>query len=96
MSTTGSGAVRPSSVAEALEALRAAQKPPHGTPAYSRFINRPFGRQLAARLCVAGLTPNQVSGLSALCSFAAIILIATCAPALWRGLVAVSYTHLDV
>lgn len=86
MVTSDSGAARPSSVAEALTALRAAQKPPHGTPAYSRFVNRPLGRQLAARLTVAGLTPNQVSGLSALCSFSAIALVATCAPALWLGI----------
>jgi phosphatidylglycerophosphate synthase len=52
--------------------LSRAQKPAFGTPAYSRFVNRPAGRWLAAAACAAGLSPNQVSALSALCSFGAI------------------------
>lgn len=67
-------------VPAALAALRAAQKPPHGTPAYSRFVNRPLGRRLAAQAVSLGLTPNAVSGLSALCSFAAIGLVVTVRP----------------
>lgn len=72
--------------ATAREALRAAQKPPHGTPAYSRFVNRPLGRQLAAHAAAAGLTPNQVSALSALCSFSAIAVIGLVVPHRWVGL----------
>lgn len=78
---------RPVDVAAALVALRSAQKPPHGTPAYSRFVNRPVGRQLAARAAVAGLTPNQISGISAVCSLTGILLIATTRPQWWTGIV---------
>ncbi len=67
---------------EALAALRSAQKDPHGTPAYSRFVNRPVGRVLAAGSFVAGLTPNQVSLVSAVCSVTAIGLLAAL-PASW-------------
>ncbi len=69
----------------ARAALRAAQKPPHGTAAYSRFVNRPLGRILASYATSLGLTPNQVSGLSALCSFAAIGIILAVQPHLWVG-----------
>jgi phosphatidylglycerophosphate synthase len=62
-------------VPAALDALRSAQKPPHNTPAYSRFVNRPLGRQLAARAVRIGLTPNSVSALSAACSLAAVALL---------------------
>lgn len=62
-------------VPAALSALREAQKPPQGTPAYSRFVNRPFGRQLAARAVRYGLRPNAVSGLSALCTMTAVVLL---------------------
>lgn len=64
-------------VPAALTALREAQKPPQGTPAYSRFVNRPLGRQLAARAVSLGLTPNAVSGSSALCSLGAVVLLLT-------------------
>lgn len=71
---------------QARAALRAAQKPPHGTAAYSRFVNRPLGRLLAAYAASAGLTPNQVSGISALCSFTAIGVLALVSPVWWVGL----------
>ena len=58
--------------AVALRELRRAQKPPHGTPAYSRFVNRPAGRLLAAAAFTAGLTPNQVSTISAVFTFSGI------------------------
>lgn len=72
---------------EALAQLSGAQKPPYGTPAYSRFVNRPLGRRLAAQACVTGLTPNQVSGLSALCTFSAIALVAMVSPSVLVSLV---------
>lgn len=65
--------------------LARAQKPPHGTGAYSRFVNRPLGRRLAARAYVLGLTPNQVTGISAVCSFAAIALLALGPSSWWLG-----------
>jgi phosphatidylglycerophosphate synthase len=63
-------------VRSALEQLRSAQKPSQGTPAYSRFVNRPIGRYLAAVAFTSGLSPNQVSLLSATSTAAAITLLA--------------------
>ncbi|WP_448614190.1 CDP-alcohol phosphatidyltransferase family protein [Modestobacter sp. URMC 112] len=56
--------------------LRAAQKGAAGAPAYSRFVNRRLGRALAAAAFHAGLTPNAVTALSALCTFTGIGLLA--------------------
>lgn len=64
----------------ALAELRAAQKSSSGAAAYSRFVNRPLGRPLAAAAASAGLTPTQVTLLSALCTFTAIGLIAATEP----------------
>lgn len=74
--TSLQGATGTSGVREALALLRGAQKPPHGTPAYSRFVNRPLGRYLAAVAHSLGLSPNQVSLLSGACSAAAIATLA--------------------
>lgn len=84
---SGSGAAAPhgSRYRAALGRLQAAQKPSAGTPAYSRFVNRPLGRRLAALTYVWGWTPNGVTALSALSSVAGIVLIAAVPPALWQG-----------
>ena len=65
---------------ESLHVLKSRQKPGKGAPAYSRFVNRRLGRYLAAAAYQAGLTPNAVTALSGLCSFAAIVLLATMPP----------------
>lgn len=70
----------------AFSALTAAQKTSKGAPAYSRFVNRPFGRALAAAAYVAGRTPNQVTVLSALCTYGALAVIALVEPAWWASL----------
>jgi len=64
----------------ALDRLAAAQKTSKGAPAYSRYVNRWLGRRFAAVAYVADLTPNKVTALSALCTFAGIALIASVAP----------------
>ncbi len=56
--------------------LRSAQKPPQGTAAYSRFVNRPAGRVLASIAFARGLSPNQVSYISGGLSLAGIVLVA--------------------
>lgn len=61
---------------EAMGSLTAAQKPAFGAPAYSRFVNRPVGRRIAAAAYSLGLTPNQVTGVSAALSAVAILVIA--------------------
>lgn len=63
-----------------LVALEGAQKTPKGASLYSRYVNRPIGRRLAAAAHVARLTPNQVTLLSALFSFTGIFLILVVPP----------------
>lgn len=67
-------------IAESIAQLRTAQKSSRGAPAYSRFINRPLGRPLAATAAALGLRPSHVTLLSAACTFAAIACIALLAP----------------
>ena len=69
-----------------LNALRAAQKGKKGAPPYSLFVNRPLGRLFAAAANVAGLRPNQVTALSALFTFAAIVLLTLGPATYWTGL----------
>ena len=72
---------------DTLSRLASAQKPPaQGSPAYSRFVNRRLGRVLAAGSHVAGLSPNQVSGLSAVLTTTGIALVALVRPAPWSAL----------
>ncbi|WP_127842819.1 CDP-alcohol phosphatidyltransferase family protein [Actinomyces wuliandei] len=71
------------SVAENIRALSGAQKSRAGAPLYSRLVNRPVGRVLAAVAHRLGMTPDQVTCLSGLCTAAGILLIA-----LWRPTVA--------
>lgn len=61
-------------------ALRAAQKPSRGTAAYSRLVNRPAGRVVAAAVNTVGMRPNQATAVSAVLSGAGIALIATATP----------------
>jgi phosphatidylglycerophosphate synthase len=66
---------------ETVRLLAGAQKPPaKGSPAYSRFVNRKIGRVLAAASYQLGLTPNQVTFISALFSALAIGMIALVDP----------------
>lgn len=69
-----------SSRQEALARLGSAQKSNRGAGGYSRWINRPFGRQIAAIAYLSGRTPNQISAISATLSFAAIAAIAVIRP----------------
>ena len=68
------------SYAEARQALGRAQKTNRGTPAYSRWVNRPLGRRLAALAFCARRTPNQVTIASAAATAAGLILIMTVSP----------------
>ncbi|MDR6143973.1 phosphatidylglycerophosphate synthase [Microbacterium foliorum] len=76
-------------VREALASLRAAQKSSSGAPAYSRFVNRPIGRIFAAVAFAWGRTPDQVTAVSALFTFAGIALIALAPPTLLTSLLIV-------
>ena len=63
-----------------LDALRSAQKPSRGTAAYSRLVNRPAGRMVAALAHGMGVTPNQATAVSATLTGAGILLIALARP----------------
>ncbi|WP_431245702.1 CDP-alcohol phosphatidyltransferase family protein [Leifsonia xyli] len=64
-----------------LRRLAAAQKPAaRSAPAYSRFVNRRLGRYLTAWAYRAGLTPNAVTAISAVWTFAALILLVVFPP----------------
>lgn len=60
--------------------LAGAQKSGVGVSLYSRWVNRPLGRVFAVLAFRLGLTPNHVTSVSALCTFAGIALLATVAP----------------
>lgn len=72
---------------ENLAALRRAQKPSRGTAAYSRLVNRPAGRIVAAGAHAIGLTPNQATAISAVLSGSGIALIAVVEPSWWLGII---------
>ncbi|MCI0159344.1 CDP-alcohol phosphatidyltransferase family protein [Leifsonia shinshuensis] len=66
-----------------LRRLSAAQKPAaRSAPAYSRFVNRRLGRYITAWAYLAHLTPNAVTAISAVWTFAAIVLLIVL-PASW-------------
>jgi phosphatidylglycerophosphate synthase len=69
----------------ALQRLGSAQKSAKGAPAYSRFVNRRLGRYLAALAYVLGLSPNTVTAISGVFSFAGIAMLALLAPSWWVG-----------
>ena len=70
---------------EVVARLASAQKSNRGAGAYSRWINRPLGRQFAAVAYLLGLTPNQVSLISAAFSYASIAAIAVVRPGVTAG-----------
>lgn len=72
-------AMRPSRQ-EALARLASAQKSNRGAGGYSRWINRPFGRQIAVVAYLSGRTPNQISAISASFTYAAIAVMAIVRP----------------
>lgn len=67
---------------EAIAELSTAQKSAKGAPAYSRYVNRRLGRYLAAAAYTARMTPNQVTAVSAVCTFSAIGLLVALRPSL--------------
>ncbi|MBN1091553.1 CDP-alcohol phosphatidyltransferase family protein [Blastococcus sp. TML/M2B] len=75
------------SLRETLGRLSGAQKGAAGAPAYSRFVNRKLGRLLAAVAFHARLTPNAVTGISAVFTATALVLLATVEPSWTLGLV---------
>lgn len=77
---TEPGAVSHDSFRAALRALRDAQKTSKGVSLYSRYVNRPAGRVLAAGAYRLGLTPNAVTLVSAAFSFCGLAAVALVPP----------------
>ncbi|MFC9242867.1 CDP-alcohol phosphatidyltransferase family protein [Streptomyces sp. NPDC057136] len=77
-----------------LRELRGAQKTAKGVSLYSRYVNRPAGRVLAAGAYRVGLSPNQVTLISAAFTLAAILTVALAEPSWALG--AAVYTGLAV
>ncbi len=71
-----------------LDRLTRAQKPAAGTAAYSRLVNRPLGRRVAAAAALTGTTPNTASVVSASLSGSALVLVALVEPTWWSGVLA--------
>lgn len=78
---------RPPSYSEIRRRLGRVQKAGQGAPAYSRWVNRPLGRSLAAAAYLIGMTPNQVTAASAVCTFSGLILLGLVPPAWYLGVV---------
>jgi phosphatidylglycerophosphate synthase len=83
----------PESLRATVARLAAAQKSSKGAPAYSRFVNRPLGRLLAALAYRLGLTPNGVSAISGVFSLMGILVLALARP---RPLTALAVSGLLV
>jgi hypothetical protein len=76
----------PETYRQTLARLRAAQKPAgRGAPAYSIYVNRRLGRFIAAAAFRTGLTPNQVTAISAAMTFTAVLLLALVPPSFLLG-----------
>ncbi|RYF39098.1 MAG: CDP-alcohol phosphatidyltransferase family protein, partial [Comamonadaceae bacterium] len=86
MRTLGEGLpVEP--IRETLARLASAQKgAAKGAPAYSIWVNRRVGRLLAVIAYRLGLTPNQVTAVSAVFTFTGIALIAFAPVSIWMGI----------
>lgn len=70
--TPSQGSVSGNSFAHYLARLNHAQKPGHGVPAYTRWVNRRAARYFAAGFMMIGLAPSTVSTISLLTSLAGI------------------------
>ncbi|HKG51394.1 MAG TPA: CDP-alcohol phosphatidyltransferase family protein [Actinomycetales bacterium] len=79
------GGARGSDLGASFAALGEAQKGSRGVSLYSRYINRPSGRLLAAAADVVGLTPNQVTLLSAAFTVAGAALLALARPSVTQS-----------
>ena len=73
-------------IRENLQALHSAQKSGAGVPAYTRWVNRRAARIIAATAASLGLTPNQVTGLSAGLSAAGLAVLLIAGPQWWSAL----------
>lgn len=64
-----------------------ASKSNRGAGAYTRWINRPLGRRVAAFSYLRGFTPNQLTFVNAVLIFPALGAMTLAEPGVWTGLV---------
>lgn len=76
------------SIQDSYRLLAAAQKSSVGVSLYSRWVNRPIGRLVASVAHQLGLTPNAVTGISALLSLAGVVMVAVPQPSPLTGVAA--------
>ena len=86
MASTNSAPVLKPTFRATIHNLRSAQKPGRGAPPYSRWINRRLVRYLAAAAVQLGLTPDQVTMISALFTYASLVLVIVIPPMWWLGI----------
>ncbi len=87
MSVAPGSGEREETYSQTLARLSSAQKAAApGAPLYSLLVNRRLGRYLAAAAFRRGLTPNAVTGISAVFTFAGIGVLALVPPMWWSGL----------
>jgi phosphatidylglycerophosphate synthase len=72
---------------EIVATLRGVQKSNRGAAGYARWVNRKLGRYMAAAAFKLGLTPNQVTVVSAVFTFTALALIAVVPSTVLLGVV---------
>lgn len=73
--------------ADVVARLAGAQKSGAGSPAYTRWVNRPLGRQIAAIAYLRDWTPNQLTVVGSTLTLAGIAGVAGIRPSVWSGLV---------
>jgi phosphatidylglycerophosphate synthase len=76
------------SVRQNMQALALAQKTPHGTPAYTLYVNRRIGRLIAAVAFERRMTPNQLTIISALLTLGGLAVLVGVDTSIWSSLVA--------
>ena len=65
------------------ELRRGAGKSNRGAPGYTRWVNRPLGRHVAALAHRLGMTPNQLTALNSLIIFPTLVSLAVVKPTFW-------------
>lgn len=68
-----------------LATLGATQKGTRGTPAYSRRVNRPAGRRVAAALALVDMSPNTATVISAALTGAGLLVLFVAEPSVMAG-----------
>lgn len=72
---------------EALQQLRSVQKPSRGVSVYSRYLNRPMGRHLAALAHALGASPDMVTAASMVTTLVGLVFVVASVQVAWLSVV---------